>query len=265
MNTREYFDLTSHEMEAMMFMVENSLKVYKRFQFFLWAQGGLHRFIPHETLICARGDVGANRFQFEVFSQNAEHEKLVHELVDPVDGLLPKLVAEWRRRGAAPFLLAESEGESWSHALTSQLRRYGFGHALAHGAKEMNGDSGSFFLFLNLPNSPTSRDAHMSELLMPYMHMALHRMVANETDAGTQSIFAEAVLSGRELEVLGWVRDGKTNHEIAQILEISPLTVKNHVQKILRKLNATNRAQAVAKGIGSNLFTSGEALVPPGP
>ncbi|MFX6645087.1 LuxR C-terminal-related transcriptional regulator, partial [Acinetobacter baumannii] len=54
-------------------------------------------------------------------------------------------------------------------------------------------------------------------------------------------------LSARELQVLDWVREGKTNHEIGQILDISPLTVKNHIQKILRKLDVTNRAQAVAR------------------
>jgi DNA-binding CsgD family transcriptional regulator len=54
-------------------------------------------------------------------------------------------------------------------------------------------------------------------------------------------------LSERERQVLQWVRQGKTNHEIGQILSISPLTVKNHVQKILRKLNVSNRAQAAAR------------------
>jgi DNA-binding CsgD family transcriptional regulator len=33
------------------------------------------------------------------------------------------------------------------------------------------------------------------------------------------------------------------------ILRISPLTVKNHVQKILRKLDVLNRTQAVGKAM----------------
>ena len=55
------------------------------------------------------------------------------------------------------------------------------------------------------------------------------------------------MLSEREAEILRWMRAGKTNQEIGLILNISPFTVKNHVQKILRKLNVTNRTQAVAK------------------
>ena len=63
------------------------------------------------------------------------------------------------------------------------------------------------------------------------------------------------ILTAREIEILNWVEKGKSNNEIAQILSISHLTVKNHVQKILRKLNVQNRAQAVARGISLNLTT----------
>ena len=262
MNNREYIDLSSFEMEAMVLMVESSLKVYRRFQFFLWSQGGLHRFLPHETLLCAWGDVVANRYQYEIFTQNPAHERAIRRLVDSTDGLFSKMVGEWRRRGGTPCFLQQAEKEDRSDPVSEWMQRHDLGHALAHGAKEMKGDNGSFFLFVNLPREPTGRDAYMAELLMPHMHMALYRMVTTEADNGTPVVNAESVLSNREQEVLRWVHDGKTNHEIAQILNLSPLTVKNHVQKILRKLNATNRAQAVAKGIGSNLFGGADVAMP---
>ncbi len=54
-------------------------------------------------------------------------------------------------------------------------------------------------------------------------------------------------LSARESEILAWVALGKTNPEIGSILGISTFTVKNHVQRILKKLDVTNRTQAVGK------------------
>jgi DNA-binding CsgD family transcriptional regulator len=54
-------------------------------------------------------------------------------------------------------------------------------------------------------------------------------------------------LSGREMEIMEWVRMGKTNHEIGIILDISAFTVKNHMQRIFKKLDVMNRAQAVSK------------------
>ena len=53
----------------------------------------------------------------------------------------------------------------------------------------------------------------------------------------------------REMEVLDALCRGRTNLEIAATLDISPFTVKNHVQKILRKLNVVNRTQAIGKSL----------------
>ncbi len=48
----------------------------------------------------------------------------------------------------------------------------------------------------------------------------------------------------REAEVLLWLSQGKTNREIAQILDISPRTVNKHLEVIFRKLEVDNRTSA---------------------
>jgi DNA-binding NarL/FixJ family response regulator len=53
-------------------------------------------------------------------------------------------------------------------------------------------------------------------------------------------------LSTREVEVLQLVAEGHAPAEVARKLVISPKTVSSHVQRILVKLNAHTRAQAVA-------------------
>lgn len=53
------------------------------------------------------------------------------------------------------------------------------------------------------------------------------------------------MLTKREKEVLELLAKGYTNPEIAQMLYISPHTVKAHVAAILKKLNAKNRLLAV--------------------
>jgi two-component system NarL family response regulator len=61
-------------------------------------------------------------------------------------------------------------------------------------------------------------------------------------------------LSQRELEVLGLVRQGFSNDEIARLLGISERTVRAHMTAILARLSASDRAQAVAIGYELGLF-----------
>jgi DNA-binding NarL/FixJ family response regulator len=51
-------------------------------------------------------------------------------------------------------------------------------------------------------------------------------------------------LTKRELEVLRLLAQGQTNREIAQVLVLSTLTVKTHVQRVIGKLGVSDRTQA---------------------
>jgi DNA-binding NarL/FixJ family response regulator len=62
------------------------------------------------------------------------------------------------------------------------------------------------------------------------------------------------LLSLRELEVLRLMRLGNTNLEIGHRLGIAERTVKSHVTAILTKLNASDRAGAVARGFDLGLL-----------
>ncbi len=59
----------------------------------------------------------------------------------------------------------------------------------------------------------------------------------------------QPLLTPRETQVLSAIADGLGNKEIARRLEISPHTVKFHIESLLRKLGARSRAEAVAKGL----------------
>lgn len=65
------------------------------------------------------------------------------------------------------------------------------------------------------------------------------------------------VLTRREIEVLSLMADGQTNGAIATRLVISGTTVKSHVKSILRKLQAANRAEAVARYIRYSMASTG--------
>ncbi len=64
-----------------------------------------------------------------------------------------------------------------------------------------------------------------------------------------------APLTNRETQILRYVAEGNSNKKIAQILDISEQTIKNHISSILRKLNANDRAHAVVLAIRRGLIS----------
>ncbi|CAH0141123.1 response regulator [Microbacterium foliorum] len=69
---------------------------------------------------------------------------------------------------------------------------------------------------------------------------------------------ALAPLTPREREVLELVAEGLTNQDIAARLTISPHTAKTHVNRIMTKVAASDRAQLVILAYESGLVTAGE-------
>lgn len=51
-------------------------------------------------------------------------------------------------------------------------------------------------------------------------------------------------ITSREAEVLLWVAKGKTNREVAQILDLSPRTVNKHLEQLFKKIGVENRTSA---------------------
>lgn len=62
-------------------------------------------------------------------------------------------------------------------------------------------------------------------------------------------------LTRRELEVLKNLSVGMYNKEIAEKLDISERTVKNHISNIFKKIEVTDRTQAAVFAIRNNLIT----------
>jgi DNA-binding NarL/FixJ family response regulator len=65
---------------------------------------------------------------------------------------------------------------------------------------------------------------------------------------------ATSLLTSRELEVLQYVRKGLSNAEIGALLHVSMHTAKAHVAALLKKLEATDRAEAVARAFERGLL-----------
>lgn len=65
-------------------------------------------------------------------------------------------------------------------------------------------------------------------------------------------------LSRREMEVLRWIGEGKSNAVIAEILAISRSSVDSYVQRLFAKLGVSDRISASVRGLALGLIVSGD-------
>lgn len=73
---------------------------------------------------------------------------------------------------------------------------------------------------------------------------AITRRVLERVCQGTAE--DDCQLTPQEQQILGLIADGNTNKEIASMMSLSDMTVKNHISTIWRKLEAIRRSQAAA-------------------
>jgi len=249
--------LPAADSAAFMTAVVEAAQVRQRFQFFTWTQGPLQKLLPHGVLVCGlpRG-TGSGMF-FDYFHNVPLPNHALSRLCHPRDGVAVGMLDAWRNLGGEPLVLRP--GQSSTAQLFEQLRELGMEETLAHGIpfeQSSNGAHG-FFAFVSLRATPGLRETSLVSMMTPFVFSSYCRALSRDRHVVRAPVSdSDSTLSEREVEILHWVREGKSNHEIGMVLSISPLTVKNHIQRILKKLQASNRTQAVTKAIAMRLLGS---------
>jgi DNA-binding NarL/FixJ family response regulator len=100
--------------------------------------------------------------------------------------------------------------------------------------------------------------ANGDALLAPSITQALIDEITRQPARDRASYPGIATLTEREHEVLRLMASGRSNAEIARDLYLGEATIKTHVGRILAKLSARDRVQAVVVAYESGLVTPGD-------
>lgn len=85
------------------------------------------------------------------------------------------------------------------------------------------------------------------DYIVPFYSAAYQRLLKKPTQR-------RAMLTAREIEVLNWIKEGKSSWDISVILKCSQRTIEFHVTNIMKKLDAVNRTQAVVIALEQGLI-----------
>jgi transcriptional regulator EpsA len=243
------------QIESIVLNLDAALRVHARAHFFSWTQGLLQSLIRHELLICTLCHGKPPAFRADGFSMTTPDPALFSDVFLRDTSVAPGLLKAWEERRYQPVVIEPGAGALGNGAFSRELERLGATQLLVHGIHDADGRALSLFTFACRPGSISARQTYLAQLLVPSLHAAWVRtQLQRRAEGGSDKVAGQSVLTVRELDILKWIYLGKSNYEIGAILKISPLTVKNHVQKILRKLNVVNRTQAIGKSLELRLL-----------
>jgi len=243
------------QIESIVLNLDASLRVHARAHFFSWTQGLLQSLIRHELLICTLCLGKPPAFRADGFSMTTPDPTLFSDVFLRDTSVAPTLLKAWEEKRYQPVSVDTSATSLGSGAFAREVERLGATQLLVHGVHDADGRALTLFTFACRPGSIGPRQVYLAQLLAPSLHAAWVRTQLQRTASAVEKASGQSVLTVRELDILKWIYLGKSNFEIGAILKISPLTVKNHVQKILRKLNVVNRTQAIGKALELRILT----------
>jgi len=131
-------------------------------------------------------------------------------------------------------------------------RGFGLADGITTSSVDLKCGLATFYSFAGGEDVDAERYAQLVEYLGHHLHLALMR-TARKNAPATEKCVKE--LSPREVTILNWIKNGKTNWEVGQILGVTERTVRFHLASIFSKLDVTSRSQAVAAAMEHGLPT----------
>ena len=245
--------LTSEEIARFLRIVAECGRIRRHLDLYQLLGGDVQHFLPHDILVSAWGDFARWDLRLDLTSgmPGVRTAQLAH---CRLDALIQRAYARWIDAGRTPVLL-DPAGMALGqqcycpiHAALRDMRSM-----IVHGVHDKRSGQDSLFIALGCALHGKARGSRLLsflDALIPQIDAAFRKVPAfSIPGAGGAAREGANVLdlSARELEVLESICRGKTNLDIAAVLDISPFTVKNHVQRIFRKIGVTNRTQAAAR------------------
>jgi transcriptional regulator EpsA len=242
--------LDSRVLEALLLNIDASLLVYSRPQLYGWTQGMLQNLLRHELLLCALHEGRPMTSQVDCFASPWVDSERIRQLFQQDVEVAAELVRRWIEGEFHPVVCDVSSASALARgAFSGELHGIGADSVMVHGTYDSLGKPVSLFVMAATSGDLGAEQAFLLELIAPFLHLAWMRSQLARPPEDVREARTADLLTTREKEILKWIHLGKSNLEIGTILGISPLTVKNHVQKILRKLNVRNRTQAVGRAL----------------
>ncbi len=248
--------LSDEHLEGYLRVIRKGMAVQSHSDLLRWLQGEVQHYLPHKIMLAAWGDFDSNFIRYDIVSA-LPGVRTAYSEPTSLFPLLRRLYRRWIELGRMPCTIGAGQSDILQQeggrqcAFSNALQ--GMHSTLLHGISDKREHYDCLYVIFSSKDKLDSSALSALEILLPYLDTALRgvtplpRSMTQPPEAEVSPRSKNYGLSERESEIMDWVKMGKTNGEIGSILSISAFTVKNHMQRIFKKLDVYNRMQAVSK------------------
>jgi DNA-binding CsgD family transcriptional regulator len=129
-------------------------------------------------------------------------------------------------------------------------QEFGLGDGITTGSADSACGVATFCSFASAERVDAKRYVPLIEYFGYHIHLALLRTTPKTSQAVAPCV---RELTLREMMILNWIKNGKTNWEIAKIIGVTERTIRFHLESIFSKLDVTSRSHAIATAIEHGL------------
>jgi len=234
-------------------VIQRSHQIKTHLDYFVWLQNSVAELIPHDMLLTVWGDLRQQQdgqLHYDAASNLKDlRTSGIIDASDRVSEFLGDLYTYWIASGCDCFVIdTVSQNVIFQKIKTvfpDQLLE--INSLLVYAVKDQRSGEECLYVFFS-KEYKLEINVQMMDFIMPHIDYILRKIKPLEqldVLAAADGVSLSS-LSEREIEVISWIKAGKTNQEIGMILSISQNTVKSHLKRIFQKLNIGRRAQAVA-------------------
>jgi len=199
-----------------------------------WVRGPLRQHLPHQHAVLAFGGVHSLGITIEETLCVDLPESYIAGIRNPAGHINSPELSRWQAERDLQYFDLESIPHDIYKCWVENFRHHRLYNGVVDGHVDSTSNTVAFLTLFNI--APAVQHSGIA-LGVREVHAAWLRIRHKKKEK------LRHTLTPAELEVLKWVRLGKSNGEIAQILEKNMLTVRNQVQNLLKKTRTINRTQ----------------------
>lgn len=213
-------------------------------EFKLWTRTQLRPVLPHGALICGLGHLHAGGVSLDYLvtvDYPREHIESIRNRAGAID---TPILRRWLLTQQAVTFDSDAPWPETPKVWLDSFRRHRLQNVVAHAMYDSARCVGTYHSVYRIPVKPDQAYIDTLCALVPALHETLCHLI--EQTVGKESLgVVVSAMSERERKVIHWLRLGKTNAQIAELVNLSESTVKHHISSVFEKLGLSNRAQLV--------------------